>query len=467
MTIRPKSVRVRLTLWYIGVLACVLAVYIAAVYSFQYWQLTRQIYHDEVEDMETVEGLLYFDGTGHLQLHEEYHSRPQSRLLVDRLMEVHRPSGELIYRNAQLGGMSLGNEVKPGEGWPTYNERIFRLANGRHVLMISHLHPVDGQPLIIRVGYDLGPADARMYEFLGVLMLALPIALVAAGFAGYRIAHRALAPLSTMASQAEQITANRLHDRLPVDNEEDELGQMARAFNSLLLRLEQSFTQLQRFTADAAHELRTPLASMRSVGEVGLQQQRTVEGYREIISSMLEETANLTQLIDGLLMMAKAESGQIAIHAAPFPLADLIAEVVSLLDIIAEERGVSIQTGDFEGREIVADRNLIRVALVNVLHNAIKFSPAGGQVELSGKLCEDGTPFFRVMVRDSGPGLSESDRKRVFDRFYRAEPARSQEGVGLGLSIAQWAVEANRGRIQFASDRVRGATCILDLPYQS
>jgi len=465
MNMRPESVRIRLTFWYVGVLAGVLVVYIAAAYSFQDWQLKRQIYHDEVQDMETVEGLLYFDGAGQLHLHEEYHSRPQSRLLVDRLMEVHRPSGELLYRNDRLNGMALDSAIQPGEGYPSYNERIFQLENGERVLMISHLHPVDGQPLLIRIGYDLGPAKSRMMQFLLVLLLALPVALVVAGFAGYRIAQKALAPLGKMASQAEQITANRLHDRLPIDNEVDELGQMARVFNGLLVRLEQSFTQLQRFTSDAAHELRTPLASMRSVGEVGLQQAHTEEGYREIISSMLEETASLTQLIDGLLMMAKAESGQISVRATEFEIDDLIDEVVGLLGVIAEERGVSIRWDRGRRGTLHADRALVRLALVNVLHNAIKFSPQGAEVTITSEILKkEGQPFLRILVRDVGPGVRDTEKALVFSRFYRSEATRAQEGAGLGLSIAKWAIEANGGEILFDPHRLNGATCFIDLP---
>ncbi len=465
MSLRAKSVRIRLTFWYVGVLAGVLAVYVTSAYSFQDWQLRQQIYHDEVQDMETVEGLLFFDSFGRLQLHDEYHSRPQSRLLVDRLMEVHRPSGELLYRNARLGEMELGGPVQSGEGYPGYNERMIRLATGTPVLMISHLHPVDGQPLVIRIGYDLGPAKSRMMQFLLVLLLALPVTLIVAGFAGYRIAQKALAPLGKMASQAEQITASRLHDRLPIDNEDDELGQMARVFNRLLVRLEQSFSQLQRFTSDAAHELRTPLASMRSVGEVGLQQVQTEEGYREIISRMLEETASLTQLIDGLLMMAKAESGQISVRATEFAVEDLIAEVAGLLDVIAEERRVSISREEGKHYTLLADRALVRLALVNVLHNAIKFSPKSSEVVITSEILKkDGKLFLRIPVKDAGPGVRDTEKALVFNRFYRSEAARAQEGAGLGLSIAKWAIEANGGSIEFDPHRLNGATCFIDLP---
>ena len=306
---RGNRIRTRLTFWYVTTLTAVLAIYIVTVFAFQYALLKHQIYHDEVQDVETVEGLLYFSPDGSLHLNQSYHSHASSLLLTDRLMEVRDLSGTVLYRSATLRGMALGGSVTPTEGDQDYNQHVASLADGARALVISHRHPVQGRMVLIRLGYGLTPLRERMVRFFLLLLLAVPLTLLLAGFVGYQVARRALSPLQAMANRTEQITASNLHERLQLANEADELGQMGRVVNQLLARLEHSFHQLQRFTENAAHELRTPLASIRSVGEQALVEDASRLSHREAIGSMLEETARLHQTIEGLLLLAKTESG--------------------------------------------------------------------------------------------------------------------------------------------------------------
>ena len=171
-TVLPMSLRTRLTLWYVTVLALLLLIYATLVFAFQYVVLTRQIFHDEVQDAITVEGLLYFDSHGALQLQQNYYSRPQSHLLLDRLMEIRDLSGKTLYRSSTLNGMSLGGPLKRGEGDDSFNERIVRLADGSHALIISHIHTMQGRTMVIRLGYNLAPLRTRMVQFLLMLLVA-------------------------------------------------------------------------------------------------------------------------------------------------------------------------------------------------------------------------------------------------------------------------------------------------------
>src|ERR1700721_1202796 len=205
-----------------------------------------------------------------------------------------------------------------------------RLADGTTVLAISHLHLFQGKPLLIRLAYSTEPLRQRLFEFLGLLLLAMPFALVAAGFAGYSMAGKAINPLEEMARQTEQITAQRLKERIPVENPDDEFGHMARVLNGLLARLGESFEKLQHFTSDVSHELRTPLAAMRSVGEVGLQADHSPEKYRDIMGSMLEEVARLTSMIDTLFTAAHPDSGVVELQRSVFPMMDLVQESVGV-----------------------------------------------------------------------------------------------------------------------------------------
>ena len=363
--IASTSLRTRLTIWYVGVLAICLLMYAGLVFAFQYFVLTRQLAHDEVQDVVTVEGLLYFDDQGILKLHQDYFSRPQSHLLIDRLMEVRDLSGNVLYRSPTLSDRPLGGPLREGEGDKGFDERIARLHDGTLVFLVSHIHSLQGKTMLIRLGYSLAPLRGRMLQFLLLLIIAIPLALGVAGLAGNLIARRALRPLDVMATRTEGITASNLSDRLEVQNPNDELGQIAKVFNHLLDRLEQAFNQLQRFTADAAHELRTPLASIRTIGEVALEREQGTATYREALESILEETSNLSETIDSLLLLSKAETIQPGSQQTVFILSDLVSEVLEVLEIVTEEKQIKVAFEN-EGAgqtSIKADRNLLRVAI--------------------------------------------------------------------------------------------------------
>jgi heavy metal sensor kinase len=453
----------------VGIFGAVLGVYICGACALQYWQLSDQLHHAEIEDLETVEGLLYFAPDGHLFLHEDYHSHPQSRLLLDRYMEVLSPGGEVLFRNERLRDMYLDGDPTPHEGEVGYASRRMRLADGTPVLAISHLHILEGRPLVIRLAYSTEPLRDRLLEFIGLLMLAMPLALIAAAFAGYRVAGKALNPLEQMARQTEQITVKRLDERIPVDNPNDELGHMARVLNDLLGRLGESFEKLQHFTSDVSHELRTPLAAMRSVGEVGLQEDHSTEKYRDIIGSMLEEVARLSSMIDTLLTIAHADSGVFELQRSVFPMMDLVQESVGIVGVLAEDKKQTISvTGD--GKIAVsADRGFLRMAVINLLDNAVKYSPAGSTIRLrlsAAKDSEEQIGSVRLDIEDEGPGIPDDKASRVFDRFYRVDEGRTRDagGAGLGLSIAKWAVEVHGGTLMLTPRQSNGSIFSICLP---
>jgi signal transduction histidine kinase len=467
----PANLRTRLTLWYVFVLAVLLLVYAALVFGFQYAVLTRQIFHDEVQDTVTVEGLLFFDSHGALQLRQDYYSRPQSHLLIDRLMEVRDLTGNVLYRSPTLKGMPLGGPNQPREGDTSFGGRIVRLQDGTHVFLVSHLHRLDGRTVLIRLGYSLAPLRDRMFQFFLLLLIAIPVALLLAGVAGQEIAKRALRPLRQMTVRAEGITASNLHHRLNVGRSNDELHQMARVFNHLLDRLEQAFFQLQRFTADAAHELRTPLASLRTIGEVALEKGQGSEQYREALESILEETAQLNETINSLLLLARAEATQPGNQLTSFIATELVDEVLNLLEIVIEERRVTvIQEGESAGQvSILAERGLLRVAVLNVLHNALKFSPNGSVLRITYSQLENPAHTLRIEFQDQGPGIAPGEHRRVFERFFTssAQATASQSGTGLGLSVAKLVIDRVGGKIWFDEELRQGARCIIDLPISS
>lgn len=464
-----NSLRARLTLYYVGVLAVLLVVYASLVFAFQYAALTRQMLHDEVQDVITVEGLLYFDAHGQLQLLQNYYSHPQSHLLVDRLMEVFDTStGKVLYRSPTLHGMSMGNGLSPSEGVRGFNQRSITLVDGTDIFMVSHIHKMDGRTVIIRLGYSLDSFRSYMWRFLALLLLAVPAALALAATAGQDIARRALKPLGQMTARAESITAHNLHDRLDVANPHDELGQMATVFNNLLQRLEQAFFQLHRFTADAAHELRTPLSVLRATSEVALQEAHSADEYRNTLSGVIEEAVRLNQTIDSLLLLARAESTQPGEQQTVFSVKALVSEVLNLLEILLEERDIRIleEAESMENSNVLGDRGLLRIAFLNILHNAVKFSPPRSVLAISYMTVENSPSMLRVAFQDQGQGISPGDEERVFDRFFtRSEGAiGSSAGAGLGLAITKLVIERAGGTIRFDTDIELGARCVIHLP---
>jgi signal transduction histidine kinase len=463
-----KQLRGRLTLWYVAVLALILAIYIVLVFAFQYAIITHQIYHDEMQDVVTVEGLLFFDSHGALQLQQDYFSRPRSHLLIDRLMEIRDQAGTVLYRSPTLSGMALGGPPLPREGDDSSNEHVAKLADGSHVFLISHLHSMQGRTMLIRLGYSLAPFRERMTQFLGTLLIAFPITLLIAGFAGYEVVKRALMPLQQMAARAESITASNLQDRLEIQNPDDELGHMAKVFNHLLERLEQAFVQLQHFTADAAHELRTPLASLRTVAEIALRGESEQEIHREALGSILEETTKLNQTIDGLLLLTKAEIFQPQEASSLFSLIELTSEVLSVLEVIVEERQVHIveQTHGSMRATVRGDRGLIRAAIMNIVHNALKFSPLQSTISIDYSFIDSTSPLVELSVQDQGSGINALELDKVFDRFFTStsRETAAMSGAGIGLSIAKLVVERSGGQIFFDSAVVEGARCVIRLP---
>jgi len=301
-------------------------------------------------------------------------------------------------------------------------------------------------------------------EFGEILLLGFPVAVLLAGFGGYGLARKALAPIDAMATQSQKISAERLSDRLPIQNPEDELGRLGTAFNDLLARLQGAFDQLRRFTADASHELRTALTAIRSVGEVALQEQKNPAEYRDVIGSMLEEVDRLTRLVESLLALSRADAGQIQLQRTDISLLTIAREASAMVEVLAEEKGQQLGVDGDASIIVSADRLILRQAIVNLLDNAIKYSPKASRISI--RLARGTDNQATVDIADQGPGIPSEHQPYVFDRFYSVDKARTREwgGAGLGLSIARWAVQAHEGELTLRSEQGQGAIFRIWLP---
>jgi heavy metal sensor kinase len=346
---------------------------------------------------------------------------------------------------------------------------------------VTHLGPPAGQiryytrearragPRVVRILAGASTAGVQLVpqRLLGVMLLTAPLIVTASVLIGYYLVERTLRPLDVIVDDMEAITDGRsLHRRLAEPKATDELARLAATLNAMLARLERSFVSLRRFTADASHELKTPLTVLRSGIERALTHPRTAPEIMEVLDETLAEVNRMAELVDSLLTLARADEGRAPLHFEATDLRELMGELAETAGILGEQAGVEVGVAVLERPLVVqVDKSRIRQLLMNLLTNAIKYTPTGGKVSIDCALAEGSVAFA---VHDTGIGIAPGDLPHIFDRFWRADPARSRTGqrpgVGLGLAICKWIAEAHGGTITVQSRPARGTTFTVTIP---
>jgi heavy metal sensor kinase len=447
MRIHPPSVRARLTLWYAGVLTLIICIFSAGILLFVAARLYAGLDAQLAREIATI-GKMY-------------------REEPDELKDLASHWGITLFQVEEGGSIRYQTEAWEREGLArslqtsdTASPLSWAAPSGRHY----RVQNISGSSYGVAAAIEENSLRDTLWTLAGILAMGIPFAVGLAIAGGYFLAGRVLAPVGAMADKARQITAESLAERLPVDNAEDEFGRLATVFNDTLSRLQDAFERLRRFTADASHELRTPLTAMRSVGEVALRDTLDAGAYRDVIGSMLEEVDRLTRLVESLLTLTRADSGRIQLAPETLDLVALAGNVIDQLRVLADEKQQDITIRAPNAVPAVGDAALVHHALMNVIHNAIKYTPNGGTISVELNAMNAGRAV--IEVRDTGPGIPAAHRDHIFDRFYRVDAGRSREegGIGLGLAIARWAIEANGGHIELASDGERGSLFRVLLP---
>jgi two-component system OmpR family sensor kinase len=324
----------------------------------------------------------------------------------------------------------------------------------------------EGQSWSLVILRSLHAQQEMLQQIRGAFGWLIPVGVLFAGIGGYFLAHRSLAPVGAMGTQAERIGAANLHERLEVRNANDELGRLARTFNELLDRLDRSFERQRRFISDASHELRTPVSILRGEAEVALSQvSRSPEEYRESLAVLYEEAQRLARIVEDLFTLTRADAGEYRLAQSDFYLDELAADCVRATRALAQVKSIKLVAVTPEEMPVHADEDLLRRMILNLLDNAIKYTPAGGNVSVTCGSMPDG---YELSVTDSGPGIPAEMQSRVFERFFRVDRARSRAGAdggaGLGLSIARWIAEAHLGRIELVRSDVTGSKFTVRIP---
>jgi heavy metal sensor kinase len=303
-------------------------------------------------------------------------------------------------------------------------------------------------------------SDQELLAVLFAMLLAGPIAIAASAFFAYGLARKSLSPVERIRRSTEAITLDRLYERLPIENPDDELGRLGQTVNAMVARLERSFDEVRRFTADASHELRTPLTVIRTEAEVALINPMDEPTQQQLLGSILEECGRMARLIDQLLTLAREDAGALGNKDEIVDLAALASNAVDALRPLAEAKGVVLETAFVHAPSFPGDLGRLRQVVINLLDNAIKYTEPGGKVSVRVSE-QDGRT--RLIVEDSGIGIPPEHLPYVFDRFYRVDKARSREmgGTGLGLSIARSIVAAHGGTIELTSRTGVGTVCVV------
>lgn len=385
--------------------------------------------------------------------------------------ELSRPAGESEPRSTAGPGLGLG----PGRGWGRARngamaEALFtkvpRFLSVRGAATTWRLGILGNARDRLVVGLDTAEMAEEMGRMRLAFLLALPVALGVIGAGGWWVAGRAVRPLRRIAEAAERVTARGLDQRLPDSAEDPEIARLVGVLNGMMNRLEASFRQATRFSADASHELKTPLAVMQ--GELEQALQSAEEGSREqqTYVSLLEETRRLKTITRSLLLLAQADSGQLPLSPTSWNLAEDLGEMIDDARVLAEAADLELHTAMPPELPVVADRVLLRLVISNLLENAIHYNEARGRVELRIRVRD---AHLELEVANTGPGIPEEDQARVFERFHRGARARQnrREGLGLGLSLAREILLAHQGTLNLVSSRPGETVFRLTLPMPS
>lgn len=492
-----SSVRARLTLWYTGVLALVLITFALSGYFFLSFTLNRRTddalgemadafaatLADEASDSHSGEA----DARG-----EDGGSNPDEAVREAVSQNQFRDYQLVVFEDARrVVAASRVQKKGNGSGWtrPPMASQIAGVLDAvvrtpEAALYFATLSDGDNQYRVVGrrvqgrgsaytlvVLRSLHDQEDLLERASYALLVAVPLALLLASIGGYFLARKSLAPVVRMSATAALIGAANLHERLPVANERDELGGLARVINALLARLDASFEQQRRFMADASHELRTPVAIICSETEVALSRQKRSNGeLRESLALVKDETRRLTHIVEDLFTLARADAGQYKLTSKEFYLDELGAEVAHSVRTLVAERKLTLQLDATQEMPFRGDENLLRRLFLNLLDNAIKHTPRGGAVMIS---CKRAGARYVITVSDTGAGIPLEAQPHIFDRFYRANSARSRDeddsagltsGAGLGLSIARWVAEAHDGTLELLHSSEAGTVFQLILP---
>jgi two-component system OmpR family sensor kinase len=465
-----KRTDFKMTLWY--VLTFVVTTLI--IFSFMYIRLKHHLIK-EVDKFLEDESRVFASEISENRMdinkamidYEEDIFARKSNPVDARVMNA---EGQVVVASRNFGGFvyQLGTEeLRRIEKDRKYFETVRVPGRRTPYRIISSRVSIDEKmDYIVQVGLKMSRMRKTLSHFRHNLLTAIPIVLVIGATGGWFLARRSLSPIAHITETARRITASSLGERLKPRKTGDELDHLITTLNEMISRLEDSFKRISQFTADASHELRTPISSLRGEAELLLSKPRPIQEYQGVLANHIEKLDFIMRMINDLILLSKFDSNEAGLEMVQVKLNDLLVNLWELFRVLGDQKGVKFTLEDIEEANVLGDRTRLQQLFTNLIDNAIKFTPSDGHVDLSLK--RDGV-FARVFVRDTGIGIPEEELERIFERFYRVDKSRAREsgGTGLGLSICQWIARAHHGRIEVKSELGKGAEFIVSLPLVS
>lgn len=460
-----RSIRFRLTVWYAGLLALLLVTFSVSTYVGLERYLAsglRESLTRRAIEIGPLLGNIVDDGAGQIAEIKAHYALESD----NGFLRISRPDEKVLYVSGPTKDQSFDPRRVPFPK-PVNSLRVDRAeplaGGGSLVISTFRVAGLDGSPLLMEIGTSDRHIRETLNQLLLVFALALPLCLSVAIAGGYTLTRRALKPIGEITSKAERISSRNLSERLPTPKSGDEVERLSSSLNGMIERLEKAFHYLNRFSADASHELRTPLTILRGELELIAHRPDTAEDVRDTISTALEETDRLTKITESLLVVSRLDAGEAQMDHSHFDLAVLAGSTADQMRLLAEDKNIALTCRLNQPVDIEGDASRLKQVIVNLLDNAIKFTPAGGSVNVSAGT-ENGRAVLEIC--DTGAGIQADSITRIFERFYRADAARTRKygGVGLGLSIARAICKSHGGDIRVESVDGKGSRFRVDLP---
>ena len=462
-----RSLRFRLLSWYAGVVAGVFVLLAVLMYGGLRVYLEQSLARAQLRRAQQIADTLLtkIDDTGEAHVISEINSwfAPETN---DRFIRITRSDRSLLYLSHSPKDLSFDADSVPSlpAAAARTSWREVGLA-GNHPLLVAAVpcKSDGGRNFVVEVGASLEPMNAVLLRLILLLSFALVVMLVVAAAGGYYLIGRSLAPVDLMARSAEQITLHNLADRLPVAETGDELQRLSLSLNNMISRLEDAFRHNRRFIADASHELRTPLTIMRGELEGIVEQTHNSPDIQRTAASILEEVERLARIVEGLFAVSRLDAGEAQKECVAFDLADLATNTADQMMLLAEDKGISVSCNAPKAVTVEGDRARMKQVVVNLLDNAIKYTPDGGAICLS---VSKSSGKALLEVEDNGFGIPPEAQPHIFERFFRVDKSRSREmgGAGLGLSIVKSICAAHGGQVEFQSTEGKGSRFKVELP---